>query len=78
MDANREAAEGQYMTVKDARLAVDYEVHRITGSNNSVLSGLVIDLIREVRQELRMQDNSANNSARKNLSIVDSVYRSME
>ena len=59
------------MAVKDAGLAVDYKVHRSTGSKNSVLSGLVIDLIREVRQELRMQDSIA----RKDMSIVDSVYR---
>ena len=78
MDANREAAEGQYMTVKDARLAVDYEVHRITGSNNSVLSGLVIDLIREVRRDLRLHDYGTDYSARNKLSIGDSVYRSME
>ena len=65
---------GRVMTVKNALLAVDSEVHRITESKNSVLSGLVINLIREVRQELRMQDNSA----RKDMSIVDSVYRSME
>ena len=81
MDENREAATPageQVMTVKDARLAVDREIERITGRQDSVLSGLVIDLIREVRRELRLHDYGTDYSARNNLSIGDSVYRSME
>jgi len=68
----------QELSVKDARLAVDREIERITGRQDSVLSSLVIDLIREVRHELRLHDYGTDYSARKNLSIGDSVYRSME
>ena len=71
-------AGGQELSVKDARLAVDREIERITGKQDSVLSGLVIDLIREVRRELRLHDYGTDYSARNNLSIGDSVYRSME
>ena len=49
-----------------------------TDALSFVLSGLLIDLIREARHELRLHDYSTDYSARKNLSIGDSVYKSME
>jgi len=66
------------MSVTEARKKLDAEFEKVTGSPQPQLSELLIDLIREVRLELRKWDHSADYSARKNLSIDYSIYKSME